>query len=312
MNRDYVVITPCRNEEDHIDATIRSITGQTIPPKVWVIVDDGSSDRTPDILRKASAEHPMIQVVRREDRGGRSVGPGVIEAVYAGLETVDLDDFEYLCKFDADLEVDPGYFEGIIRRMEEDPLLGNFSGKVYFRDEDGTLSYERMGDENAIGAAKFYRVACFQEIGGFVRQLSWDGIDGHMCRMNGWIAMSRDLPEFRIIHRRLMGSSHLSVWEGRKRWGRGKWYLGSAWYYVLAVSAYRVFEKPFFIGGLGILFGYGGAAMRRLPRFPDTGFRAHLRRHELRSLLRGKRRATEFLNERIRAEAAEPGGGHRA
>ncbi len=298
----FVVVTPCRDEEDHLPATIRTMVEQTVRPTLWVIVDDGSTDRTPEILEEATAAHDFIRVVRRDDRGRRRVGPGVIEAFYAGLDAAGGPDaWDYLCKLDADLELPPRYFETVIAEMQKDPLLGNYSGKVQIRLPDGTLVDERTGDENANGQAKFYRSACFREIGGFVREVSWDGIDGHMCRMHGWIAKSADRPEIKMIHRRLMGSSEVGIWTGRKRWGYGKYFMGSAPYFVLAVSLYRMLERPFVVGGLGILVGYLEAWVARRPRFGDRSFRAYLRRFELMALMRGKRRATSWFNDAVRA-----------
>lgn len=304
----YAIISPCRDEADHIEACIASIAAQTIPPTLWVIVDDGSTDRTPEILAQAAAKHAFIRVVRRENRGQRSVGPGVIEAFYAGLDSITQhfapgtqhSSFDYLCKLDADLELPPTYFQRCIAEMDRDPHLGNFSGKVYLRDPDGSLHYERMGDENAIGAAKFYRTACFNDINGFVRHAGWDGIDGHMCRLRGWVARSIDDPELRIIHRRLMGSSHVSVAHGRRRWGLAKWYMGSSIPYMLAVATYRLAERPYIMGGLWILQGYLQSMLARKPRLETPGFRAHLRRYEWRSLLRGKSRTADAYHARIR------------
>ena len=295
-SRRFVVISPCRNEEDFMRRTLDTVVAQTIRPTLWVIVDDGSSDRSPEILAEYAAKHSFIKIVRREDRGHRAVGPGVIDAFYAALDTVDLVEFEYVCKLDIDLELPVVYFERVIEQMEADPDLANFSGKAYLRKEDGTLVVERMGDENAIGAAKFYRVSCFRAIGGFVRQVSWDGIDGHMCRMRGWIARSEDKPDLRIIHLRQMGSSQQSIWVGRMRWGYGKYYMGSALYYVAAVALYRMFERPLVVGGWGIFWGYLRAMFSGAPRFEDGEFRNFLRRYELRSLVLGKRRTADHYN----------------
>jgi biofilm PGA synthesis N-glycosyltransferase PgaC len=98
-----------------------------------VIVDDGSTDETPEILAEYMARHDWIRVVKKPDRGHRAVGPGVIEAFYAGLETVDLENFEYLCKLDLDLDLPPRYFEILIARMTENPRIGTASGKPYMR-----------------------------------------------------------------------------------------------------------------------------------------------------------------------------------
>lgn len=303
--RRYAIVTPCRDEADHIRETIRTVVVQEPPPAKWVIVDDGSTDETPRLLREAAEQYDFIEIVTRGDRGDRAVGGGVIDAVYAGLEAIDIDEFDYVCKLDADLELPRGYFERMIEEMEGNPSLGNFSGKVYLKLDDGRLVYERMGDENAIGAAKFYRVTCFRDIGGFVRHVGWDGIDGHMCRLKGWMARSVDEPEIRIVHRRLMGSSHRSVWHGRVRWGRLKWYQGSALYYILAVTGYRMFERPFIVGGVGIFWGYLRSAMTRAPRFEYPGFRPTLRRFERLSLFRGKSKAIEAFEREIPSRLVE-------
>jgi glycosyltransferase involved in cell wall biosynthesis len=287
----FAVVTPCRNEETHIEATIQTIATQTVRPDLWVIVDDGSSDRTPALLEAAARAYPYIKVVRRPDRGMRKVGSGVVDAFYSGLEQVNLDEFQFICKLDADLELPPRYFERVLEEMTTHPRLGNFSGKVYLRLEDGRLVAERMGDENAVGAAKFYRVSCFRDIGGFVREVGWDGIDGHMCRLKGWNARSLDEEELRIVHRRMMGSSEVNVWHGRKRWGRTKWFQGSALYYVAAVALYRAVERPFVVGAAGILWGYLEAMLTGMPRFEHPGFRREIRRFERKALLFGKARA---------------------
>src|SRR5262245_52360199 len=289
----YVLISPCRDEAPFLPVTIAAIASQTVLPTRWVIVDDGSSDATPSILSEAARRYPYIELLRREDRGERSVGPGVIDAFYAGLQRIDLDECDYLCKVDTDLEIPPRYFETVLTRFKAEPRLGTFSGKLYLRGSDGRLRPERTSDDNAVGPAKFYRAECFREIGGFVREVCWDGIDGHMCRMNGWIARSEDGPDLRLIHLRQMGSSHQGLWTGRKRWGMGKWFMGSAWYYILAVAMYRMTERPYLIGGLGILTGYLEAAMKGVRRYENREFRRYLRRYELRVLLFGRHRADE-------------------
>jgi len=308
MSRRYLLITPCRDEAEFLQTTIDSVARQSVRPKLWIVVDDGSKDETPAILDAAAREYPFLRVVTRADRGARAVGPGVIEAFYSGLEHADLAEFDYVCKLDGDLEIPPRYFERLMERFEADPYLGTSSGKLYLRYGD-RLVHERCGDENSVGPSKFYRVACFQHIGGFVREVSWDGIDGHLCRMHGWVAESVDEPELRLVHLRRMGSSQRGFWTGRLRWGRGKYYMGSAWYYVAAVSLYRVFERPFILSGVGIFFGYIQAVLRGLPRYQNPAYRRFLRRYERRALLRGKRATTARYNRHIRegADVQRPG-----
>lgn len=298
--RRYCLITPCRNEARFIRTTLDTTCAQSVPPARWVIVDDGSTDETPAILAEFAARYSFIEVVKRRDRGRRAVGPGVIEAFYDGLARIDLRDYDYVVKFDGDLELPRRYFERVMELMEADTSLGNVSGKLYERRPDGSLFEERTGDENAVGPIKFYRTDCFEQIGGFVREVGWDGIDGHVCRLNGWIAQSLHDPELQIIHLRPMGSSQENIVVGRVRWGRGKYFMGSAWYYVLAAGVYRSLEPPYALAGLAIAFGYFRALLSGHPRYENPEYRRYLRRFELAQLLLGKRKALLRENERIR------------
>ncbi len=302
--RRYLLITPCRDEQDYLPVTIQTVASQTILPACWVIVDDGSTDRTPQILREAAAKYPFIKLVQRKDRGERAVGPGVIQAFNDGLEAVDLDEFDYLCKLDGDLELPPRYFERLMEEMERDPSLGAVSGKMFLRHDDGSMEHERRGDDHAAGPSKFYRRACFERIGGFVPMVGWDGIDGHMCRLNGWAARSILDDEIKVVHLRQMGSSHKGIMHGRMRGGEGKWRLGSSPWYLLATAVYRAFDPPYFIGACGMVFGYFRAKFGGIERYEDPRYLRHLRRYEWRTLLMGKNRTTNWYHAQIRARRA--------
>ena len=308
-SRRYVVITPCRDEAKYARRTLDSVTGQTEPPTLWVIVDDGSKDDTPKILDEYAARFSFIRVVRRADRGDRKVGGGVIEAFYAGFDTIDLGAFDYVCKLDLDLVLPPGYFATLMDRMETEPRIGTCSGKPYFfppgasderaefplRESSGLVS-EKVGDENAVGATKFYRANCFRQIGGFVREVMWDGIDGHRCRLLGWIAVSWDDPELRFVHLRPMGTSHKSWWTGRMRHGRGQYFMGTPPVYMLASAAYRMTRPPMVVGGLAMMHGYLKSMLTGESRYGTPEFRRFLRRYQWACLVKGKERATAELN----------------
>ena len=299
MTQRYVLISPCRNEADFMRQTLDSVIAQSVRPALWVIVDDGSTDATPQILAEYSAQHEWIRIVTREDRGARAVGPGVIEAFYAGYETIDPEQYEFLCKLDLDLELPVGYFEGLMTRMLADPRIATCSGKAYIW-KDGQLVNERHGDETSIGASKFYRVTSFKALGGFVREVMWDGIDGHRCRMHGWTACSWDAPELRFIHLRPMGSSQTGLLTGRMRHGYGQYFMGTGLLYMLANAANRLNEKPYVIGSLAMLWGWLDAAIKRKPRYNDEQFRRFLRHYQWRALLVGKRMAIEEVTTRQR------------
>jgi biofilm PGA synthesis N-glycosyltransferase PgaC len=278
--------------------TLDSVLAQSIPPALWVVVDDGSTDATPAILEDYQSRMPYLKVVRRANRGRRSVGPGVIEAFYAGLETVAIEEFDYLCKLDLDLDLPPRYFELLMERMEANPRLGTSSGKPYFvAPGTGKLVPEVCGDEMSVGMTKFYRVQCFREIGGFVRQVMWDGIDCHRCRMLGWVAESLDEEVLRFIHLRPMGSSQKGIWTGRVRMGYGQYFMGTAPAYFLASAIFRLPKHPVMLGSIAMLWGYISSALRGVSRYDDLKFRKFLRRYQYACLRLGKRRATRMMDE---------------
>jgi len=279
----YVIIMPARDESAFLPATLDALARQTVLPLRCIIVDDGSSDTTGAIAARAAGTHPWIQVVTRADRGRRLVGPGVVDAFYAGMAAVKDLDYDYICKFDADILIGTRYFETLLGLFQRQPRLGSASGKVYMQRGD-KLVPERMSDEQVAGQAKFYRRPCFEEIGGFIREVMWDVIDGHLARMKGWDATSLDLPELRIVHQRLMGSSQGSVFQGRFRWGGGNYFIHAHPLYVFASSLYRMVERPRVAGGLCILAGYLWAAISRRPRYGNCQFRRHLRAYQLKRL----------------------------
>lgn len=290
----YVVISPCRDEAEYMRQTLDSVIAQSIRPEKWIIVDDGSTDATPQILAEYQKLHDWIEVITRGNRGGRAVGPGVIDAFYAGYETIDPDKYDFLCKLDLDLRLPPRYFETLMDRMAANPRIATCSGKTYI-EVDGRLVKEIHGDDTSIGASKFYRVSCFKAIGGFVREVMWDGIDCHRCRMHGWIACSWDEPELRFIHLRPEGSSHQSVYTGRIRHGYGQYFMGTGFVYMLASAIYRINTKPYLLGSLATLWGWLNSALQHKPRYQDAAFREFLRRYHRRVLLLGKRRALEEI-----------------
>ena len=290
MTDRYLLISPCRNEAEYMRQTLDSVIAQSVLPARWVIVDDGSTDETPQILADYAAQYPWIQIVTRKDRGHRAVGPGVIDAFYSGYAAVDPDAFDYLCKLDLDLRLPPRYFEILMERMAANPLIATCSGKAYI-EEAGKLIDERHGDETSLGMTKFYRVACFKAIGGFVREVMWDGIDCHRCRMMGLIACSWDEPELRFVHLRPMGSSQQSIYTGRMRHGYGQYFMGTGFLYILASAIKKIPEKPFFVGAMAMLWGWIKSALQGNPRYEDSEFRKFLRAYQWRALLVGKQRA---------------------
>jgi glycosyltransferase involved in cell wall biosynthesis len=284
----YVLISPCRDEAAYMRETLDSVIAQSLRPAKWVIVDDGSTDETPRILAEYARRHAWIEIVTLGDRGRRSVGPGVVEAFYAGYRRIDPHDYEYLCKLDLDLRLPPRYFEILVARMAADARIATCSGKAYVV-ERGRLVPERHGDDTSLGMTKFYRVSCFEAIGGFVREVMWDGIDCHRCRMKGWTACSWDEPELRFVHLRPMGSSQQSIYAGRMRHGAGQYFMGTGLLYMAASAASRLNQKPYVLGAAAMLWGWLASALQGKPRLEDPQFRRALRAYQRRTLLTGKK-----------------------
>jgi glycosyltransferase involved in cell wall biosynthesis len=278
-----VIISPCRNEEKTLEQTIESMAAQTLLPAQWIVVDDGSTDGTAAILAQAQKRLPWLRVATRVDRGHRKLGGGVIDAFNEGLDQVTIE-HDFIAKMDVDLRFGPRYLEKIMDYFRADPSLAAASGKVY-REENGGLVEEFMIDEMVAGQFKLYRRHCFDAIGGFVSAVMWDGIDFHRARMAGFRTRSIEDEELRLIHLRLMGSSDQNIYRGRLRWGRGQWFMGSSFSYIVASGLFRGQEKPYVIGGLCIIAGYLQGALVRAERYEDRQFRRDLRRWQRRRLV---------------------------
>ena len=299
--RRYAVISPCRDEQEFLRRTLDSVLGQSEPPAVWIVVDDGSTDATPRILREYADRHPCLKIVSMPPRKTRVLGPAVVHAFNRGLEEIDLADYDYVVKLDVDLDLPPRYFELLMDHMEADPRLASCSGTPCGSHE-GRLVPERGSEEISAGMTKFYRVSAFKDIGGLAPVLMWDGIDCHSARVRGWRARSFDEPGLRFEHLRPMGSSDRGILRGKRRHGHGQYLMGTHPIYMLASVIRRVPDSPPVVGSLNILAGYVGAALRRVPRHGTREFRSQVRRFQLASLVVGKTRAVEAWERRQRVE----------
>ena len=308
----YCIVSPVRDEEKYMRRTLDSVVNQTVPPDLWVIVDDGSTDATPQILAEYEARYPFIRVIQRQNRGQRRVGGGVVEAFNEGWAVAAPYNHDFLTKLDMDLELPLGYFERLLALMAADPRLGTVSGKAYYpgpsnKDEsfEGELISEHIGDDVSLGMTKFWRRECFDEIGGLVPQVLWDGIDCYKARMLGWKAYSVDEPALRFLHLRPMGSSDKGIITGRIRLGTGQWMMGSSPVFVLASAVHRARHRPFIIGAAATLWGWAKAGLTGQPRIADPRFRKHLRAYQWSFLMRGRhgamRRADAEGKERWKA-----------
>jgi glycosyltransferase involved in cell wall biosynthesis len=263
----YVVVTPTRDEERTLAVTIRSMVGQTVRPLRWVIVDDGSTDRTPEILARETAQHPWIEVITRKDRGHRALGGGVVDAFNAGLARASELPWDFVVKLDADLSFEADYFERMLRRFAINPRLGMASGKT-FLVEGGKKRIEYCHDEHVRGPAKMYRRSVFEAIGGLEAVRGWDMIDETRAQMLGW--ETRSFVEEEIIHLRPIDGRQARVIQSRFEMGKLYWFLGYYWPYHLVRSLRSALQDfPIAVGGAALLAGYVSCALRRAPRYSN-------------------------------------------
>jgi biofilm PGA synthesis N-glycosyltransferase PgaC len=284
---EYVLISPCRNEQDYMVTTLESIVAQTHKPSLWVIVDDGSTDNTANILREYQQKYSFINILTLEDRGSRMVGPGVVNAFNSGFKLIDHEAYSYIGKLDLDLDVPPKYFETLIGRMKQDPRLGNCSGKPYFYKKDRLFS-ERRGDELSVGMIKFLRMSCFLQIEGFISQVMWDAIDCHKARYLGWKVRSWDIEPLRFIHLRQMGSSQSGILTGKMRHGFGQYFMGTGLFYMAASSIFRSIEKPYILGAMAMYWGYLKSYLKEEEKLADKELINFIRNFQRASLFKGK------------------------
>lgn len=276
----YVVITPARNEAEYIELTIHSMIRQTLRPAEWIIVNDGSTDETGDIVARYAAQHSWIKLVNRDDRGDRQRGKGVIETFYAGYETIIRQDYDAIVKLDGDVSFDPPYFESLAQKFRENPKLGITGGGVYEkRDGEHWSLYSYR--EQVRGPTKVYRQACFEEIGGLAPSLGWDRVDEWKALSLGWEVHS--FPELKVYHYRLTGAA-TGLLKSRVENGYESHYMAYHPLYLIARGVRSMFKPPYLVGGLAMIATYFWAGIKGQERLSDPALVRYIRRTQLRKL----------------------------
>src|SRR5437762_3405560 len=261
----YVLITPAHNEEKFITKTLDSMAAQTLLPERWIIVDDGSTDRTAEIVEGYASRNPWIELLRRPQRVDRSFA-GKVYAFKAGFERAASLRFEVLGNLDADLSFEPDYLEFLMRKFSEDPKLG--VAGTPFTENGGYYSARDSfeGENHVAGGCQLFRRRCFEEVGGYVPNAA-GGIDWvavTTARMKGW--RTRSFREKRFHHYRSLGTAERSVLSSLFSYGEKDYYLGGSPLWQLFRVMYRMAKRPVFTGGLALLSGYCWAALRRIKR----------------------------------------------
>jgi glycosyltransferase involved in cell wall biosynthesis len=276
----YIIITPVRDEEKYLESTIECVCSQTVRPAEWIIVDDGSSDRTGEIADRYAAQHSWIRVIHRENRGFRKSGGGVMEAFYDGYHGVRCKEWDFIVKLDGDLSFAPDYFEKCFEYFRRDSELGIGGGEIRHQVA-GQMETEENPRFHVRGATKIYKRACWEAIGGLWPASGWDTIDEVKANMMGWKTYA--FAKLGLFHHRITGFEE-GLFHDRVKHGVACYVSGYHPLFVAASCVRRLTQKPRVIGSIGIMYGYLRSHFTRPPRLDDRSYFAYIRNQQLRRL----------------------------
>lgn len=277
----YVLITPARNEAAFIEQTIQSVIQQTVKPLKWVIVSDGSTDGTDDIVKKYAPEHPWIELVRTPERQERHFA-GKVHAFNTGYEKIKNLDFDIIGNLDADITFEKDYFAFLLDRFAKNPELG--VAGTPFREGNQQYDYRFTSTDHVSGACQLFRRQCFEDIGGYM-PLKVGGIDlvaVTTARMRGW--QTRCFTEKWCFHHKKTQSGSHSDLKRIFNSGYHDYLMGSSPIWQISRSCYQMSKKPYLIGGSMLLFGYLWALLTRAARPVSDEFTRFRRREQMHRL----------------------------
>jgi glycosyltransferase involved in cell wall biosynthesis len=258
----YVLISACRNEGAFIGGLLDTIAAQTTPTVRWIIVDDGSTD---DTYRKASARGKTLDYLQTVTMPGgrlRSFASQVYAAQH-GYGLVRNLQFSFIGFLDADIRVQPDYYEQLMKRFESDPKLGLAGGTVVDKYPD-RIEHSRRGSEDfhVAGGVQFFRRECFERIGGYVpiEGGGQDTIADVMIMMHGWRV--RAFPELEALHLRPEGFGKAGALRRGLRWGRKFYLLGYHPLFYLGQCLRRLGQRPVVVASLFQMLGFVAATIR--------------------------------------------------
>jgi glycosyltransferase involved in cell wall biosynthesis len=275
----YSAVTPARNEAANLQRLGESMATQSVQPEQWVIVDNGSSDESPEVIsqlleRLAFASAISVPNVAPSTARGRPI----VAAFQAGAASLEAEP-DVVVKLDADVSFDPDYFERLLHAFSENDRLGIASGTCYEQDEKGEWRATYTTRDHVRGATRAYRSECFRSVTPLEERMGWDGIDELRAQVAGWQTAS--IPDVRFYHHRPLGARERawSKWVGQ---GDMAHYMGYRFTYLLARTGYRMIREP---SAAGMVWGYFGAVLDRRERYADPQVREHLRRQQSISAL---------------------------
>jgi glycosyltransferase involved in cell wall biosynthesis len=290
----YVLITPARDEETHIEKTIQSVIKQTVLPAKWVIVNDGSTDATSTIVRKYLLNHRWMELIELPVRKDRNFAAKVY-AFNVGRDKVEHLEYEIIGNLDSDVSLDEDHFEFLQNELRKDPRLG-VAGTIFKEDGYSSETDSFEGENYVAGQCQLFRRNCFEEIGGY-RPSRAGGVDWMAvttARMMGW--KTRSFREKSFFHHRPLGTAERGRLASSFSYGEKDYYLGGHPLWELFRVAYRATKRPYLVGGMALASGYLWAFLRREKRPVSNELMRFHRKEQmqklgaiLKSLLRFKR-----------------------
>ena len=262
----YALITPVRDEEQFIGPMMKSILAQIVLPSKWVIIDDGSLDKTPEIIAEFAKEHDFIDFVRLPAREHRM--PGGEGAIAQGMKRLQLSEYDFLARFDSDLVFSAEYIVRILGEFQRDGRLGIAGGGLYVETKAG-MKLEEVPDYHVRGALKMYRRECFEQIGGLTSKIGWDTIDEVSAWSKGW--NTRSFFQYRVIHCRPTGDGLHASRIYRER-GKAEYYTWSLPLFVAIKAAKIGIVKFSPVKAVSFLAGFVKCYLTREPRLQDEDF----------------------------------------
>jgi glycosyltransferase involved in cell wall biosynthesis len=279
---EYVLVTPARNEGQFIGRTIEAVVSQTMRPKRWVIISDGSTDCTDELVSSFAKQHGFIRFLRLSRTGGRSFGAKA-RAFRESHTELDSIDYTFIGNLDADVTFAPDYYQQLLQRFEGDSRLG-LAGGIIHELLNGKFVPQRTRRNSVAGAVQLFRRRCYEDVGGYL-PLRFGGIDSAaeiMARMHGWEV--RTCPDLTVLHHRPVGGGAGGMVKATLRQGRSYHALGYHPAFQLIRSIYRSADRPYVLGSVLVTSGYLWALATRQPReLPDDVVR-YLRAEQMRTL----------------------------
>lgn len=278
----YVLVTPAHNEDAHIENTIQSVISQSVLPRKWMIVSDGSTDKTDSIVKSYLPRHKWIGFTRLSEHRDRSFAAKVT-CFNAGYRLLKDLAYDIVGNLDADISFDPYYFEFLLLKFQEDTKLG-VAGTPFMENGYSTLTDSFEGEKHVAGGCQLFRRECFEEIGGYI-PVKGGGIDWiavTTARMKGWT--TRSFKEKHFFHHRSLGTAKSNHMASMFNYGRKDYYLGGHPLWELIRVMYRMKKKPYLANGFVLMAGYLWAFLSRVERPLSHELMAFHRQEQMQKL----------------------------